>query len=386
MAVILQSLVGAPHGVRFYPDFSGVARSHNFYAVPPVKASDGVVAVALGLGRTVVDGGVCLRFCPRYPRHIVQFASVADTLASTQREFLALELPGDALEGEARELPFGLHAAEEDGTLAAAASTYSAENDTIHDGTSRRGMRLVTFAPVLKHGVFPLAEVVTALMAAGTEGMGRAVEIEFAVTLGRDPRRGHRFGLLQMRPLALSRGTEEVDIGEVEPSRTLCRSSRVLGNGRVDGIRHLVVVPPQRFERASNVEAAHEIGRLNGALVAAGLPYVLIGVGRWGSADARLGVPVAWEQLSGARVIVEAGIADLHVAPSDGTHFFQNLTAMGTGYFTVASGVEGDWLDWEWLASLPAASDERGVRHLVLPEPVAVLMDGRRSEGVILKG
>jgi CheY-like chemotaxis protein len=386
MAVILQSLVGTRHGSRFYPDFSGVARSHNFYAVAPFHSADGVVAVALGLGRMVVDGGICLRFCPKYPQHIVQFASVADTLASTQREFLALELPGAAGDAEAREVSLGLEAAEQDGTLAVVASTYSPENDAIHDGTSRRGLRLVTFAPVLKQGLFPLADIVVALMAAATEGIGRPVEIEFAVGLSRDPRRKHSFGLLQMRPLALARGTEEIEIGEAEASLTLCRSSRVLGNGRLEGIRNLVVVPPHRFERARNGEAAQEIDRLNRALVAAGVPYVLIGVGRWGSADPRLGIPVAWEQISGAKVIVEAGLADMHVAPSDGTHFFQNLTAMSTGYFTVAPGVERDWLDWDWLARLPAESDQRGVRHLVTPAPLVVLMDGRRGEGVILRG
>jgi CheY-like chemotaxis protein len=385
MAVILQRVVGAARGGRFYPDFSGVARSHNSYPAAPMEARDGVVAVALGMGRAIVEGGPCIRFCPRYPRHILQFASVSDMLDTTQREFWALPLEGGAADGGMREESFALAAAEADGVLAAVASTYSPENDAVYDGVSRPGPRLVTFAPVLKQAVFPLAEVLSTLMAEGERGMGAPVEIEFAVSLAVPPGRRREFGFVQMRPLALMRESEAVEIGAVDPAAVLCASQRVLGNGRVEGIRDLVVVDFQRFERARSREAAAEVGRLNGLLLAARTPYALVGVGRWGSRDPWLGIPVTWDQVSGAQVIVEAGLRDLKVTPSQGTHFFQNLTSFNVGYFTVNPESGDGAVDWDWLEARPALSSAAHVRHIRLDQPVLVLMNGKKNEGVILK-
>jgi len=384
MAVMLQAIVGAPHGPRFYPDASGVARSYNFYPSPPMTAADGIAAVALGLGRAIVEGGACLRFCPLYPRHVAQLSSVEEALASTQRDFWALRLEGGG--AGMREELFGLDAAEADGTLARVGSTYSPENDAIHDGLSRRGPRVVTFAPILKHGLFPLAEILRTLLAAGEEGVGGPVEIEFAVNLGVPPGEPRELGFLQLRPLALARETEAIELGPVDPAAILCASERVLGNGRIEGIRDLVVVDFQRFERARSREAALEIGRVNGRLLAAGTPYVLIGVGRWGSRDPWLGIPVTWDQVAGAKVIVEAGLRDCKVTPSQGSHFFQNLTSFNVGYFTVNPEDGQGRLDWDWLDAQPAESETAHVRHLRLPEPVLVKMNGRQGEGVILKG
>lgn len=386
MAVILQRIVGAPRGGRFYPDFSGVARSHNFYPVPPMEAGDGVVAAALGMGRAIVEGGVCIRFCPRYPQHILQFSSVEDVLETTQREFWALPLGGGTADGGMREESFGLAVAEADGALAAVGSTYSPENDAVYDGLSRPGPRLVTFAPVLKQGLFPLAELLSTLMEEGERGMGTPVEIEFAVNLAVPPGHPREFGFVQMRPLALMRESEAVEVGEVDPAAVLCRSQRVLGNGRIEGIRDLVVVDFQRFERARSREAAAEVGRLNGLLLAARTPYALVGVGRWGSRDPWLGIPVTWDQVSGAQVIVEAGLRDLKVTPSQGTHFFQNLTSFNVGYFTVNPESGDGTVDWEWLETRPALSSLAHVRHVRLDEPILVLMNGKKNEGVILKG
>ncbi|HXY38260.1 MAG TPA: PEP/pyruvate-binding domain-containing protein [Vicinamibacteria bacterium] len=383
MAIILQRVVGATHGARFYPDFSGVARSHNFYPSPPMSSGDGIVAVALGMGRAIVEGGACLRFCPRFPRHILQFSCVADVLETTQSEFWALPLDGTA-EGM-RERAFLLEAAEADGTLAAVASTYSPEDDAVFDGLSRPGPRLVTFAPVLKHGLFPLAEITATLMEAGERGMGAPVEIEFAVSL--HPAAGHRadFGFVQMRPLALTRESEALELGEVEEANVLCRSQRVLGNGRIEGIRDLVVVDFQRFERSRSREAAAEVARLNGHLLAAGTPYALVGVGRWGSRDPWLGIPVTWDQVCGAQVIVEAGLRDLKVTPSQGTHFFQNLTSFNVGYFTVNPDTGDGVVDWTWLDAQPSLSAAAHVRHIRLDRPLLVLMNGKKNEGLILK-
>jgi len=385
MAVILQRIVGSTRGRRFYPDFSGVARSHNAYPSPSMRAEEGVAAVALGMGRTIAEGGACLRFCPRHPRHVPQLASVEDMLETTQREFWALPLDGGAGAAGTREEVFGLEEAEADGTLAAVGSTYSQENDAVSDGLSRPGTRLVTFAPLLKQGLFPLAEVVSELMEVGERGMGTPVEIEFAVSLNVAPGRAREFGFLQMRPLALMRETEVLELGEVDAAAVLCRSDRVLGHGRLEGIRDLVVVDFQRFERARSHEAATEVGRLNAGLLAARVPYLLVGVGRWGSRDPWLGIPVTWDQVSGAQVIVEAGLRDLRVTPSQGTHFFQNLTSFNIGYFTVNPEIGDGFVDWEWLDRQPALSHAAHVRHLRLEQPVLVLMNGKRNEGVVLK-
>ena len=375
MAVIVQRVVGAAHGTRFYPDLSGVARSHNFYPAPPLTAADGIAAIALGLGKTVVGGGSCLRFCPRYPRNLVQFSSVRDILHNSQRTFWALDLAGGA---DMREARYEIDAAETDGTLAQVASTYSPENDAIYDGVSRAGIRVVSFAAVLKHDSFPLAAVLDRLLAIGHWGMGGPVEIEFAADLA-----ARELAFLQLRPLALSHEMLEVVIGEVEPDHLICRSPRVLGNGRIDDLRDAIVVDRQRFARASSRQVAAELAQCNAEL--AGRPYLLIGVGRWGSADPWLGIPVTWEQISGARVIVEAGFADLEVAPSQGSHFFQNLTSFNVGYFTVNPDAGEGFVDWDWLAAQPAVRETAYVRHLRFDRPVVVKMNGKQGEGVILK-
>ncbi|HLA76488.1 MAG TPA: PEP/pyruvate-binding domain-containing protein [Vicinamibacteria bacterium] len=385
MAVLLQKIVGAAHGSRFYPDFAGVVRSHNFYPAAPLKADDGIAAVSLGLGRTVVEGGNCLRFSPRYPRHLIQFSSVADILRNTQRDFWALDLGGDGPDGVLMsETRYSLEDAEADGTLAALGSTYSAENDAIYDGISRAGLRVVSFASVLKHGAFPLAEILEHLMEMGRWGVNAPVELEFAVNLSVPPGAPKEFGFLQMRPLALSRETEELELGEVAPENLICRSAHVLGNGKTE-VHDLVVVDFHRFDRAQSPETAQAVARFNAELLASGTPYVLVGVGRWGSRDPWLGIPVAWDQISGARVIVEAGFKDFKVTPSQGSHFFQNLTSFNVGYFTVNPDAGDGFVDWDFLAGQPAAGESACVRHLRFPRPVMIKMNGKANQGVIVK-
>ena len=386
MAVLLQRVAGARHGGRFYPEISGVARSYNFYPSGPMAPADGIAAVALGLGRTVVDGGRCLRFSPRYPQHVAQLGSLRETLESTQREFYALRLDaGESDDGDLRETSFHLAAAEEDGTLAAVGSTYSRENDAITDGIARPGQRVVTFAPVLKHEIFPLAAILREALALGERAMGGPVEIEFAVNLSPSPGRQREFALLQMRPLAVQAEGEALEAGPIEPGEVLCRTQRVLGNGRRDGLRDIVAVDYRRFDRAKSREAAAEIGRLNGELLAAQTPYLLIGVGRWGSRDPWLGIPVTWDQVSGAQVIVETALRDLKVTPSQGSHFFQNLTSFDVGYFTVDPDRGDTAVDWDWLEAQPALSENAAVRRLALARPLRVLMNGKTGEGLILK-
>ncbi|MGO9348813.1 MAG: PEP/pyruvate-binding domain-containing protein, partial [Terriglobales bacterium] len=307
MAVILQQVVGTRHGERFYPDFSGVVRSRNYYPVPPMTFEDGIAAVALGLGRAVVDGGKCLTFCPRYPRNLVQFSCVEDILNNSQSEFWALELDGavDGRPGHWHERRFGLDAAEADGTLRALASTYSKDNHAVYDGVSRPGSRIVTFAPMLKHGTFPLAEILDDLVRAGEDALGNPVEIEFAVRLPQetDLPAAHvaDFGFLQIRPLTLSSDTEDLALDDVQPEQLICQSSKVLGNGRIDDLYDVVVVDSQRFERGQSQEVAAAVSRFNRQLNEHNRPYLLIGVGRWGSTEPWLGIPVEWDEISGAR-------------------------------------------------------------------------------------
>jgi CheY-like chemotaxis protein len=388
MAVILQQVVGSFFGARFYPDFSGVARSLNFYPVPPMTFEDGVAAVALGLGRAVVDGGKCLTFCPRYPANLVQFSSVEDFLSESQTDFWGLSLNHPSEETSPaglREVRFGLDVAEGDGTLEAVGSTYSADNDRITDGLGRPGMRLVTFAPILKYGAFPLAALLDELIRHGEDAFGQPVEIEFAVKLPRPESETAEFGFLQIRPLVLSRETEELQMDGFERSQLIAQSAKVLGNGRVGNLQDVVVVDSQRFERGQSQEVARQVAYFNAKLADQNRPYLLFGVGRWGSNDPWLGIPVEWDEISGARVIVEAGFRDFRVTPSQGSHFFQNLSAFQVGYFTVNPDLGEGMVDWDWLAAQPAVEERGCVRHLRFTEPVMVLMNGRSSLGMILK-
>ena len=393
MAVILQGVVGSAHGQRFYPEIAGVALSQNYYPVGPIKAEDGLAAVALGLGPSVVEGEDCLRFSPPHPERLVQMSSVKDTLDNSQRQFYALQLDttGDAVSAESRGgdgaglARYELSVAEADGTLAWVGSTYSPENDAVYAGVSRPGVRLVSFAPILKQGLFPLADILTRILEVGVDAAGGPVEIEFAANLSTDKGADKEFGFLQLRPVALSLDRGATEIGSVDDAALICRSSSVLGNGVVEGLRDIVVIDYHRYERGQSHLVAQEVARFNARLADAEVPYALIGVGRWGSADPLLGIPVSWEQIAGAQVIVEAGFRDFKVQPSQGTHFFQNLVANNIGYFTVNPEAGEGFVDWDWLADQPAVEETLSIRHLRLDSPILVKMDGSCNEGVILK-
>jgi CheY-like chemotaxis protein len=390
MAVIVQRMVGSERNGRFYPEFAGVAKSYNFYPVPPQKSNDGIAYVALGLGQTVVSGGDSVRFCPKYPRHLMQFSSTSETVRNAQQNFYALNLR-ESLQHGSTQTPdlfvqqFDLAASEADHTLHFVGSTFSPDNDTVYDGISRPGRRVVTFAPVLKHKVFPLAELLDFILEMGTWGMGTAVEIEFAVKLNVPPGHAQEFGFLQIRPLVLSREPEELKIGIVNQHDLLCQSDQVLGHGAYNDIRDVVVVDYHGYERAKSHAVALEVAQLNARLVAERRPYVLIGVGRWGSMDPWLGIPVTWDQISGASTIVESGFKDFNVAPSQGSHFFQNITSFRIGYFTVNSESHHGFIDWEWLAQQTAHEELTYTRHLQFAQPLSVRINGHRSQGVILK-
>ena len=384
MAVIIQRLVGRRYEDRFYPDFSGVAQSYNFYPLPPIKPEDGTVHVALGLGKTVVDGYRVLRFSPAHPQHLHQFSTLDDYFSSSQKDFLALDLsrPERSLgyDSSSNLARLGLDVAERDGTLEAVGSVYSPEDETVYDGISRPGPRLVTFAHVLKHDVFPLAELLKYVLDVGREAMGCHVEMEFAVDLSE-----RVFYVLQMRPMTALENAVKVDIRGLDLESSVCHSSRALGHGLIDDLADIVYVKPAAFDPAQSREIAREIGDINNKLRAEGRSYILIGPGRWGSADPWLGIPVRWGQISAAKLIVETTLPDFIVDPSFGTHFLHNVTALGIGYFTINHLTGDGRIDWPWLASRKAVSESERLRHVRLAKPLDVRIDGRSGEGVVLE-
>ena len=386
MGVILQELVGSAHGGRYYPTFSGVVRSYNYYPTGQMAPEDGVAAVALGLGKMVVEGGQSLLFSPALPHVLPQFATIQNTLSTTHREFYALDTSHPEVypsrDAEANLLTLGLDVAEADGTLAPIGSVYSAENDAVYDGVFRDGPRLVTFAHVLKSKVFPLAEILKLLLEIGGEGMACPIEIEFAVDMTAAPM---DFGVLQIRPIISQQEYDDVRLDDVDSARALCYSPRVLGNGQIRGIRDVVYVKPNAFEASHTREIAAKLGSVNDQLIQAERKCVLIGPGRWGSSDRWLGIPVTWDQISSAQVIVETTLEHFLVTLSQGTHFFQNLTSFGVGYFTIDPSVDEGHIDWNWLSSQEAVGETKFVRHVCLDEPVDIRLDGRNRRGVIFK-
>ncbi len=389
MAVVIQPVVGQLHSDCFYPDFSGVARSYNYYPVGQAQPEDGVVNVALGLGKTVVDGGVSLRFTPAFAGILPQFTSVKDMFQFSQRDFYAIAMHHVAsiafLEEDQYLVKFGLDRAEKDGVLEYLASTYSRENDAVYDGLGFPGPRIVNFAHILKNEVFPLARIVADLLQLSSEAMNCAVEAEFAATL--DPQNVFpaQFSILQIRPLVVQDELVQVDLDERQKESAFCFSDRVLGNGVSQTIRDIVFVKPSAFDAARSPEVAGEVDKLNSRLRAENAPYLLIGPGRWGSTDPWLGIPVKWSQISGVKVVVEASQPSMNVDPSQGSHFFQNMTSLRIGYFTVGMDRARGFIDWPWLEALPIADETPFLKHIRLAEPVSVMIDGRKSQGVILK-
>jgi len=351
--------------------------------------TDGIAAVALGLGKTVVEGAPCFRFCPAYPQHNVEFSTVEDMVKNSQREFWALRVGANGNpnawveDGPLVRAP--LDVAEEDGVLTWLGSTFSPENNAVYDGMSRPGVRLVSMAPILKHGMFPLADILKELLQVGEAGTSSPVEIEFAVNVATPRGEPKEFAFLQLRPLSANRELDEVELERLPPEDLICESPSALGHGHLDNIQDMVVVDRNRFERAHSQECAGAVARFNAELSQAGRPYILIGVGRWGSTHPWLGIPVRWADIAGAAVIVEAGFKDFRVTPSQGTHFFQNLTSLNVGYFTVNQNVGEGFVDWDWLAGQDAREEMGCVRHIRFAKPVVVTMNGTVQKGVIRK-
>ncbi len=387
MAVMIQTIVGQVSHDYFYPAISGVAQSYNFYPVSHMKPADGIAHIALGLGRSVVEGGAALRFCPRYPQLLPQIDTVAKALKNAQRSFFALKMPTapEAGDGDPDLLleqlmvdQAALHPA-----VQLTASTYIPADQRIRDTAALPGEKLITFAGILKYELFPLAEVVAEILELGRHGMGCPVEMEFAVNLpegqGAAP---YTFSLLQIRPMAKREQSTHIEIFPEEEKKAFCRSSQALGNGIIHGIADIVLVRPDKFDPARTVEIAGQISDLNREIAQQGRRYVLIGPGRWGSADRWLGIPVSWPDITAVAAIVETTVGNLNADPSQGSHFFHNITSLGIGYLTVTPATGA--MDTSWLMSLAPRNETAFVRHVVLEKEMLIKIDGKSSRAVMI--
>ncbi|HXV76927.1 MAG TPA: PEP/pyruvate-binding domain-containing protein [Candidatus Polarisedimenticolaceae bacterium] len=380
MAVVIQEVVGSGHVDRFYPNVSGVGRSYNFFPSSGAAPEDGVVNLALGLGKTIVDGGVSWIYSPARPHAPAPFASVGDRMRQTQLEFWAVNVGPPPAYHPTEETEFlvklDLAAADYDDTLSPIASTYDVTRDRLVAGTAIDGPRVVDFAPMLTDPGARYNDVIRTLLALGRDLLGQAVELEFAIKLARrasaEPA---RFGVLQLRPMLVAEAEIDITDDELSSPRLLLASKRVMGNGSIDSIRDVVYVRPDRFEARWSRQVAAQLERINRTLIDQSRPYLLIGFGRWGSSDPWLGVPVDWSQVSGARVIVESSLAGMDVEPSQGAHFFHNLISFEVCYLCVRQ------VDWEWLERFHPVGETELLRHVRLDQPLTVKVDGRRGRG-----
>ncbi len=389
MAVVVQKVVGSNRNNSFYPIISGVARSYNFYSIGNIKPEEGVAYVALGLGKTIVEGEKCLYFSPSNPQNLPQFSTPKDFLKNSQHEFYAIDMtdtyvapsPG----GEMGLTRLRTEQAETDGSLVYVGSTYSPDNDKVYDGTSREGIKIVTMAPILKSKIFPLDEIIRFLLQMGSSGMNSPVEIEFAAELDSDSDKPNEFGFLQIRPMAANTFLEEISLQNLKNERIFCQSNQALSNGRNKSIKDIIFVRPDTFDRSQTPIIADQVGKFNDFFKMQSRPYLLLGPGRWGTADRWLGVPTKWDQISAARVIIEATYGDFSITPSFGTHFFQNLIAFQIGYLTVNKTDDLNSIDWDWLNAQAVIRETEYIRHVALDESLEVIIDGRQGRGVILK-
>lgn len=389
MGIVLQEVVGEKHGDVFYPTFSGVGRSVNFYPIEREKAEDGIVNVAMGLGKYIVEGGVSLRFSPKYPKKILQLSSNELAIKETQKVFYALDLNTNSfvpsVNDDVNIKKLSLKVAEEHGTLRWVGSVYDYNNQMIRDGMMAKGLRLVTFANVLKYDAFPLADIMQKVLEIGQKEMNQPVEVEFAVNL--QPSQGQIpiFYLLQVRPIVDSKESITENIEELDHNETLIHSKSALGNGIINGIRDVIYIRKQGFNPANNKKLPEIFEKLNAPFHKNNKNYMLIGPGRWGSQDPWLGVPVKWTQISGARLIVEMGLENYRVDPSQGTHFFQNLTSLRVVYYTVTPSIGDGYVDMDYLDNLPAVYEDDYIRHVQLPTEGVIKVDGQKGVGVVMR-
>ena len=391
MAIIIQEVAGEWHGDYYYPSFSGVGRSINYYPVGEEKAEEGVAEVAVGLGKYIVDGGMALRFSPKHPEHVLQTSTIELALRDTQKDLYGLSPVAPASDEFDTDEGFNIKKinvadAFKTDSLRYLVSTFDANDRIIRDTDWGPGRKVVTFANVLKQKVFPLAETIDYMLSTGQYAMGRPVEIEFAGIVNPDATSSEKKGMiywLQIRPIVDKKEMLDDSIMAADDSELILRSETALGHGVMDNVRHIVYVKPQTFDSSRNQALALEVEKLNKGFVEAGKPYILVGPGRWGSSDSALGIPVKWPQIAGARLIVETALPGYRIEPSQGTHFFQNLTSFGVGYFTVDPEGGNGYFDSQYLDKLPAKYESDSIRVVEFPSPLTIAINGRKSRGIV---
>ena len=391
MAIIIQEVAGEWHGDYYYPTFSGVGRSINYYPVGEEKSEEGVVEVAAGLGKYIVDGGMALRFSPKHPAHVLQTSTIELALRDTQKILYGLSSTAPESDEFSTDEGFNIHKisvadAVKSDALRYLVSTFDANDRVLRDTDLGIGRKVVTFANVLKQGVFPLANVVDYMLSTGQYAMGRPVEIEFAGIINPEATSSEKKGILywlQIRPIVDKKEMLDDSIMEAADSELILRSETALGHGVMDNVKHIVYVKSKDFNSINNPAVALEIENLNKELIEKGEPYILIGPGRWGSSDPALGIPVKWPQIAGARLIVETSLPGYRIEPSQGTHFFQNLTSFGVGYFTVDPSGGNGYFDSTYLDSLPAKYESSAIRIIEFPSPLTIAINGRKGKGIV---
>ena len=389
MGIVLQEVCGTRHGDRYYPTISGVARSINFYPIAPEKPGEGIAKIAFGLGKYIMDGGMCLRFSPSYPKKVLQLSSTKMMLRDTQRQFYALDLKEGSYHTSTDDSVnlqrLRIAEAEKDRTLRHVASVYDHQSDVVRDGVHYEGKKILTFAGILQHESFPLAQIIKDLLELGQKEMNLPVEMEFAVNMDVPDGEPYIFNFLQIRPIVETDQSVSIDMDQVNQEETILYSRSALGNGEFKGIRDLIYIKPDSFSAAATREIASGMEELNRRLREEKRGYVLVGPGRWGSNDPWLGIPVKWSQISEARVIVESGLENYRIDPSQGTHFFQNLTSFRVGYMTINPFIEDGFYDPAFLDRLPAEFEDDHLRHIRFGEDLTIRIDGRTNRGAILK-
>jgi hypothetical protein len=389
MAVVLQHVTGTQYEDRFYPSFSGVARSINFYPIAPEKSEDGIASIAMGLGKYIVDGGVSIRFSPKYPQKIMQLSSAEMTLRETQKYFYALDMDPysfrPSVDDSVNLKRLKLEVAAEDSSFKDMVSTFDFENHTIREGILHDGKRVATFANILNHNTFPLSKILSLCLEMGQREIGKPIEIEFAVELNKPKGQPAVFSLLQIRPIVESKERVDVKIEDIPYENTILYSHSALGNGTVSDLHDIIYVKTATFDPSRNTDVVLRIAALNDIFLAEHKHYILVGPGRWGSSDPWLGIPVKWPQIAAARLIVESGLENYRIDPSQGTHFFQNLTSFRVGYFTIHPYIKDGFFDVDYLDSLPAEYEDDLIRHVRFKEPLTMVINGRSNSGVVMR-
>jgi len=389
MGIVLQEVCGQPYDNKFYPAISGVARSINFYPIAPEKSEDGIVNIALGLGKYIVDGGNTLRFSPLYPKKVLQLSSVEMALRETQRHFYALDLHKESfkpcVDDGVNILKLSIKEAEKDNSIKMIASTFDFNSNMLRDGIHHDGKKLITFSNILNHNSFPLAEILKDILEIAQREMNKPVEIEFAVDLNVPENQPKIFNLLQIRPIVDNDQTFKEDLSEIEKEKTLIICDSALGNGIIEDVYDIIYIKPESFDPSKSEAIVNDIAKLNDQFLKMGKQYILVGPGRWGSSDPWLGIPVKWPQISAARLIVESGLENYRIDPSQGTHFFQNLTSFRVGYFTINPFINDGYYDIDYLSTVPAFYEDEFIRHLCFSNPLIIKIDGKKNKGIVLK-